>query len=324
MRRVAKRLRLWYNNQVKVRIKSYAKLNLTLDLKGKEGGFHLLDSLVCSIDLYDKIVAVKRKDKKVNVVFKYATNGAINVDIDGKANAERAGRAFVEQFGTLGADITVYRNIPCGAGLGSSSADAAGVINAMAKLYSVKDGAACKQIADSLGSDTGFMMRGGFARMRGRGERVEWLSGMPKLHFLLILPYGGVSTAACFDESDLIDREESFRTQAAVELLQKGMVDEFATWVGNDLESAAARLNADVPRAVAEAKSFSPLAQGMTGSGSAVFALFETPELCEWAQSRYTGRFHTMVVHSVQPQEKNMAWYTPFALSEEERSLIGS
>ena len=62
----------------------------------------------------------------------------------------------------------------------------------------------------------------------------------------------------------------------------------------------------------------------MTGSGSAVLALFETRELCEWAKSRYKGKFRTYVVQTVIPDYtacgKKVAsgWRNPFALSEEE------
>ena len=50
-----------------VRVKAYAKLNLTLGITGAEGGYHTLDSLVCSVDLYDLIKIKKRKDGLVTV-----------------------------------------------------------------------------------------------------------------------------------------------------------------------------------------------------------------------------------------------------------------
>ena len=67
-------------------------------------------------------------------------------------NAVKAGEAFVAAFGTRGADIRICKDIPMGAGLGGSSADAAGVLNALAKLYGVQDRQALKALADTLGS----------------------------------------------------------------------------------------------------------------------------------------------------------------------------
>ena len=45
-----------------VRVNAHAKLNLTLDLCGKRGEYHLIDSLVTTVDLYDRIVFKRRKD----------------------------------------------------------------------------------------------------------------------------------------------------------------------------------------------------------------------------------------------------------------------
>jgi 4-diphosphocytidyl-2C-methyl-D-erythritol kinase len=91
----------------------------------------------------------------------------------------------------------------------------------------------------------------------------------------------------------------------------------------NDLFRAAYSLNADVGKAYEEAVAFSPLGATMSGSGSCVFAMFETKELCEWAKSRYKGKFRTYVVKTVVPnytavKKVAKAWRNPFALSEEE------
>ena len=149
-----------------VKIKSYAKVNLTLDVTGRAGGYHLLDSFVASVDLFDLVCVRKRKDKLVSVTMHGMDGEGIPPE---RNNAFKAGEAFVGRFSTAGADVTVYKNIPMGAGLGGSSADAAGVLNAMAKLYGIDDKAALGELADALGSDTRYMLDGGFCRMRGRG-----------------------------------------------------------------------------------------------------------------------------------------------------------
>ena len=126
-----------------VKVKSYAKLNLTLEILGVEKGYHLLDSLVTSVDIYDLIVLKKRKDKFSRVVMHGMNSESIPPE---KNNALKAAERFSDRFGTFGADITVYKNIPIGAGLGGSSADISGVINGMAKLYGVTDFAALKTL----------------------------------------------------------------------------------------------------------------------------------------------------------------------------------
>ena len=119
-----------------VKIKSYAKVNLTLEITGVENGYHTLNSLVASIDLYDLLVIKKRKGALSSITMKGMGSESIPPE---KNNALKAAEAFSQTFGTDGADITVYKNIPIGAGLGGSSADVVGVINGMAKLYNVGD-----------------------------------------------------------------------------------------------------------------------------------------------------------------------------------------
>ena len=309
-----------------VKIKSYAKINLTLEIKGIEGNYHLLDSLVASVDLFDYIVLKKRKGGLSFVTMKGMGSESIPPE---KNNALKAAEAFSKRFGTNGADITVYKNIPIGAGLGGSSADVCGVLNGMAKLYNVGDRVALKQLADDLGSDTGYMLEGGFARMQGRGERVTKLQTDAKLYFLLLCPDTMVSAGACYKKYDELPKtleERGSYTQNCIDALMKKDVNGVGRYAMNDLFKPALHLNADVEKAYNEAQSFSPIATVMTGSGSGVLALFETKELCEWAKSRYKGKFKAYVTRTVVPEYtglKKRGWRNPFALSQEEKESFG-
>lgn len=298
------------------KVNAYAKLNLTLDVTGRTGGYHLIDSLVCTIDLFDRVIVRRRRDGLVGVTMHGMDSESIP---PGQNNALRAGEAFVSAFGTTGAEITIYKNIPVGAGLGGSSADAAGVLRAMAMLYGVRDEAKLKEIADGLGSDTGYLLTGGFARMRGRGEKLEFLDGIAKMHFLLLCPRSEVSTAECYGKFDELPPPGAGRTERALELLRDQPMWA-AKFFSNDLSPAAAQLNEDAAEALVALKRFSPAGASMTGSGSASFALFETRELCEWAKSRYRGKCRAFCADSILPREtERKEWRNPFALSEAER-----
>ena len=307
-----------------VKIKSYAKVNLTLEITGVENGFHLLDSLVASIDLFDLIVLKKRKDGLSSITMHGMGSEEIPPE---KNNALKAAEAFSETFHTNGADITVYKNIPIGGGLGGSSADVAGVLNGMVRLYGVTDRETLKAVADRLGSDTGYMLTGGFARMQGRGEQVTPLAVKETLHGLLICPDSGVSAGACYAKYDELPQTLQWKesaTQGCIDALLKNDVNEGGRYLMNDLYVPALHLNTDVEKAYNEALAFSPLGVTMSGSGSAVLALFETKELCEWAKSRYKGKFRTYVVQTVVPDytktKKTFGWRNPFVLSQEEQA----
>ena len=299
-----------------VKIKSYAKINLTLEIKGIENGYHLLDSLVASIDLFDLVVLKKRKDNLSSITM----HGMGSEGIPPEENiALKTAELFSETFSTPGVDVTVYKNIPIGAGLGGSSADSAGVINGMAKLYGITDEDALTALAEKTGSDTSYMRKGGFQRMQGRGEKLTPLSIQEKLYFLLLCPKTSVSSKACFQTYDNLPRTLEYRgepTRDLIEILQQNRINEGGMYLMNDLYVPATHLNKEVEIAKKEAESFSPLGVTMTGSGSAVLAWFESKELCEWAKSRYRGKCNAYVVATVVPNEGKSIFRNPFALEE--------
>lgn len=266
-----------------VRIRSYAKINLSLNISGTRHGRHLLDTVIVPVGLHDTITARKRKDGLVGVYMR--GQGAEEIPPE-QNNAVRAGEAFVRAFGTNGADIEIAKNIPQGAGLGGSSADAAGVLRAMEKLYGPADKTLLNALAASLGGDTPAMYWGGCARVSGTGEVVEAFSSPLVLHVLLAVPERGTSTAECYAKYDEFPdglRADSARLCTA---LKRGEYAGVAKNVYNALERPACLLNEGTARALECLRALSPDACAVTGSGSAVFALFETPELCSWAKDR--------------------------------------
>lgn len=268
-----------------VRVKSYAKLNLTLHVTGVKEGYHMLDSIVTSVDLYDLLVLKKRKDELVSI--RMHGCGSENIPFEDN-NAVKAAEAFIQKFQTNGADITVYKNIPMGLGLGGSSADSAGVLNGLSKLYGVNDRAAVKLLADGTGSDTRYMLSGGYARLFGRGDEVKKIESKLKLNFLLLAPKERVSTAQCFKTFDL-SGEIGGNSDQAENAILNGEKCELSKTLCNSLAPAAKQLSEDIQTAFDELSSFDPLSVNMTGSGSGVYALFENEEFCAYAKSRYRG-----------------------------------
>lgn len=278
-----------------VRVKSYAKINLTLDILGVTDGYHMIDSVVASIDLCDVITAKKRKDSLVSIAMHGEGSEAIAYENN---NAVKAAEAFVKRLGTNGADITVWKNIPMGAGLGGSSADVAGVLNAMAKLYNVTDFTALKEIADGLGSDCGYMLTGGWARISGRGQIVKRLDSKLKLDIGLLVPKSGVSTAECYRACDRLPKSAftSGQAEKAVIACDREIL---SASLSNGLAAAACSLNGDVGEAIKELEGFAPLGVNMTGSGSGVYAVFENDQFMRYALSRYRGKYRFIPTKTV-------------------------
>lgn len=279
----------------------------------------MLDSLVASVGLFDEIKAKKRKGGRSSIVMHGMGSEEIAPENN---NALKAAEAFSKRFGVDGAEITVFKNIPIGAGLGGSSADIAGVLRAMQKLYGVTDGEAVKTLGGELGSDVPYMLEGGFARMSGRGEQIEPIRGVKdKLWLLLLCPSCGVSAGAAYRKYDELGAADYSlgNTRRAINALIAGDKETLGGTLKNDLYPAAAALEGAVEKTLLEAESFSPLGACMTGSGSCVFALFETKELCDWAKSRYKGKAKAYVVSTVEPRiEEKRKFHFPFALRKEE------
>ena len=275
------------------KVKSYAKINLSLNIAGTAGGYHLIDSAVCSIDIYDTVCAKPRRDALVNVYMHGRGSEFIPPE---KNNAVKAGEAFVSAFGTRGADIEIFKDIPVGAGLGGSSADAAGVLNALAKLYKIDAPAELKALADGLGSDTGYSPR--------------------QYNMLLFLPDSPVSTPACYKKYDGSPDPLRADTARLCAALAAGDFAGVAANAYNALGVPACALNPECAAALAAAGALSPSACAVTGSGSAVFALFESEELCRWAKSRYRGKIKTRIVKTVEPRRGGAFLRSPYRLNE--------
>lgn len=275
-----------------VKVKAYAKINLTLFVTGTENGYHMLDSLVSSVDLYDLIKIKKRRDKLVSVTMHGMGSETIPHESN---NAARAAELFVERFQTTGADITVYKNIPMGAGLGGSSADAAGVLTGLAKLYKIDDSAGLKLLADRTGSDTRYMLTGGWARLSGRGDIVKAVESRLKAHIFLLVPSGGVSSAQCYQAFDKVGKTGGNSDEAERAVID-GDLKGLAKGLSNSLTPAAVSLSGEIKDCIGELNEFAPLAVNMTGSGSGVYALFDSKEMCTYAKSRYRGKAKTYIL----------------------------
>ena len=296
-----------------VRIVAHAKVNLTLEIVGREGGFHLLDSLVASVNLFDVIRMRKRKGK-LSSVWSFG-QGSESIPPE-KNNALIAAERFSERFGTDGVDIHILKDIPIGAGMGGSSADVAGVLLGMQQLYGSASDDALEDLAMELGSDVKFMLKGGYARMQGRGEQLTKIEGVEKpLHLLVAVPKDGVSAGASYREYDRQNAEDH-STDATIKAI-RALLDNDAEGVGrcltNDLYLPSASLCPAIKTAMDDLSALSPLGAVMTGSGSAVVAIFETEEQCRWAKSRCKGKYRTYVLKTIDPQKRE-TWRSPYAL----------
>jgi 4-diphosphocytidyl-2-C-methyl-D-erythritol kinase len=235
-----------------------AKVNLFLHVTGRRAdGYHLLESLMVAIDLADTLTLTRRDD---GVIRRARPVDGVPEQDD---LAARAARALQAASGTaFGVDYALAKRIPLGSGLGGGSSDAASMLLALNRLWSLGlPRAALAQIALPLGADVPFFIGEGAALVRGIGEALVPVS-MPTCWLVLLTPPAHVATASIFAAPELT------RSTASAKM------DVFSAVYGrNDLEPVAAARFPDISSALADLQRVAPQAR-MSGSGAAVFAAF--------------------------------------------------
>jgi len=257
-----------------------AKLNLFLHVVGRRAdGYHLLQSVFQLIDWCDKLHFELRHD---GALARHDLGPALPAD----DLCLRAARALQAQSGTaLGADISVDKQLPWGAGLGGGSSDAASTLLALNRLWRLHwSRERLLDLGATLGADLPFFIGGRNAFVEGIGERLTPLA-LPPQRFAVVKPPAAIATADIFGSPALVrDTEPVILTGS---FASAGFGDGFGR---NDLQPVAEAQCPEV-RAVAE------WLQGrfgngrMTGSGSAVFARVGTEEqsLAAWPAQSLPG-----------------------------------
>lgn len=272
---------------------AYAKINLTLSVGGKRAdGYHLIDSVMHSISLHDRITLEKADDISLTVTKGEAPLGRDNLMV-------RAAELFFEETAVKGGvRMTLEKHIPAEAGMGGGSSDAAAVLRGLERLYqtgrSLKDLAA---MSAGLGADIPFCVIGGACRCEGIGEKLTKLIPWEGLPLLIIRPQTAESTAAAYRMIDRMKKHLINTTSACVKALEEKRRDLLAASLCNDFEPALFCENEILRNTAARLASLCRPAL-MTGSGSAFFVLLESKEegkkLLEKLRSENPGWFVEM------------------------------
>jgi len=257
----------------KIIVPAYSKLNLCLTVGDydPQRGLHTVDTLMQTIDLKDVVHLTCRRDGECTTNLDWGEGV--------EDNALKAARLFVDTFGTKGVDIVVDKEIPVGAGLGGSSADAAAVLVGMSVLYGVDIGALLP-LAAQLGSDVPYMLSRGLARVTGFGDEVELLPSLPLLYALVVVPVERVSTAEAYEGYDAVGKKPNpVNAEEILSLLRAERNTKL--YPNNNLYQTCSTRCPAIAAAVKALTDLRSLHIAMTGSGSAVYALYNRLDYAE-------------------------------------------
>lgn len=268
-------------------IKSYAKINLFLEVLGKRAdNYHKIESLICFLDLYDEIKIEK------NGFFQLQVSGDQGNFLVGNRQENIITKTVLfmsEQFNFRpNLKISLTKNIPIGAGLGGGSSNSAAIILAINEIYNLKlTQEQILEIALKMGCDAPICLNKNMALVSGIGEKISSIKTTANPAFCLIVnPNIHLATAAVFQSLKIKENNKNSAILANQDII------EYSKNRKNDLENTAIKLAPEIALILDELqKQNNCLLARMSGSGSTCFALFHHQDELENAYANLVKKF---------------------------------
>jgi 4-diphosphocytidyl-2-C-methyl-D-erythritol kinase len=273
-----------------IRLRAFAKVNYALDvLDLRNDGYHEVSTVMQSISLADE-VGLQR--------------GAGGFDLSLEPEGVEIGPqernttylAWMALQGLTGEElpvrITLRKGIPAGAGLGGGSADAAAVLVGLNELFGIglQSGELC-ELGAAIGADVPFCISGGTALGEGVGEILMSLPAPPIHHLVVAKPTRSVDTGKIYHAFDEARTESMRSVEPVVSALRSGSLPALASAVGNGLTPVTARFVPEVAALEQTLLASSALGASMSGSGTAVYGIFDDAEAAGGARDAVDAPF---------------------------------
>lgn len=261
-----------------ISLNAYAKLNLALEVKEKRSdGYHEMEMLMQSVSLCDR-VRLTKKYAEISL-----NCGSLELPAGPGNIAFRAAETFFSFTGVKGGVmIELEKSIPFQAGMAGGSADAAAVLVGLNALYETN--LSLEQLCGigvTLGADVPFCLTGGTVHVTGIGDRLEPVKPLPRCSFVIVKPEAGISTAAAFRAVDDAPLLEKVRVAEVLDELLCRSIKGIAGKMCNTFEQVTVLPEVfEAKRKLLEAGALGSL---MSGSGSAVFGVFDDTDMAKAA-----------------------------------------
>ena len=246
-----------------------AKLNLALDVVGLlPNGYHDLDMVMQTITLYERLTLRRAEEVQLRLPGSW-------VPVNEKNTAVKAARAFFRYTGLAGGvDMEIKKHIPVRAGMAGGSADAAGVLVGLNALYEARlSTSELCALGAGIGADVPFALMGGTCRVQGVGDFLKALPPCPPCWFVVAMPSVGVSTPEAFARYDQMGSPLHPDLAVQEAAIRAGDLAALCAAAGNALEHCSGAKETPHIRAILDEQG--ALASLMTGSGAAVFGVFD-------------------------------------------------
>lgn len=261
--------------------KSPCKINLFLDIKSKrKDGYHLIESLFHTIDLFDIIKIEENKEFKISTSGRYKLNDNEEDNIVAKIFYH-----FKNEMGLKkNYKINIEKNIPTGAGLGGGSSNAATMIKFFLEELNINPDSRLIESFSKFGADIPFFIKGGLSWVSGIGEKIESFDFTLPYKIILIFPNINVSTKLAYSKFT----ENDFNKSDIFYI--KNLLDDFAlknkeinfedlySHTYNIFEKNVFNIEPKIKEYKEKAENEIKRKICMSGSGSSLFALYDKDE----------------------------------------------
>lgn len=275
------------------RIKAYCKVNLSLDISGKrEDGYHDIETLFQSINLYDTIDLEESEEFSINITEK-------SIPLNMQNTVTKAYMLFKEEFGKKAGlshwkefSLFVNKNVPIGAGMGGGSSDGAAVLRFLNTYYDEPfNKNEMEKMALSIGADTVFLLYGGTALGRGLGDVLEFsrFEEFDKYNVLIVYPNIHISTKWAYEnvEKYLTNDKNLFKIKSLkIDFKEFIRSLKFSYNVFEPLVYNYYPRLQEIKDKIAKRR---PVLSMMTGSGSAIYGIFSEELQIEQLKREFAG-----------------------------------
>ena len=270
--------------------KSYAKINLSLDVFGRlDNGYHEVKMIMQSVNLFDLVIVDKVPDGiSLSTNVKSLPTGEKNI-------AYRACELFFEYTGIHGgAKILIHKNIPIAAGLAGGSGNAAAVLCALNALYDANlTDSQLAMLGTKLGADVPYCIFGGTQLAEGIGEKLTPLPSLSSYAVVLVKPPINISTQEIYTKIDYTPNLTHPDTDALLDAVSKNSYEKICQNLGNIMETVTI---SDCP----EISAIKEQLLSLGADGPTVFGIFADNKSAKKACNHFSKQYaDVFFVHTI-------------------------
>ncbi|EKU48654.1 MULTISPECIES: 4-(cytidine 5'-diphospho)-2-C-methyl-D-erythritol kinase [Brevibacterium] len=260
-----------------VTVRAPGKINVHLGVGGvDEHGYHTLATVFQALGMVETLTLIPGGTGTILVQGRYADE---TVPVGESNLARRAITLLITAFEAerdvevlRDLDIVIDKQVPVAGGMGGGSADAAAALTGAAHLIGGVDAEVLADLALEIGADVPFLLRGGTAIGRGRGEELSPVLTRGQFHWVMATSAGQLSTPEVYGRFDELTPDPAPAEVPAEVLtaLAAGDVDTLAAAAGNDLTEAALSLRPELAEVIEAGREAGALLPLLSGSGPTV------------------------------------------------------